>query len=76
MNNPVFFKKLTPAKIIFGLSTVLTILCFAYFIKGYYYLIVDQEIGAADLYSRWKEQQYYVVCSTSSNPLCFPQSSF
>lgn len=78
MNNPVFFKKLTPAKIIFGLSTVLTILCFAYFIKGYYYLIVDQEIGAADLYSRWKEQQYiyrglYPYDITRNSPFIDPQ---
>jgi hypothetical protein len=57
MNNPVFFKNLTPAKIIFALSTVLTILCFTYFIKGFYYLLID-EIGAKDLYSRWQEQQY------------------
>ena len=59
MNNPVFVKNLTPSKIIFGLSIVLTILCFAYFIRGFYYLIIEGSgAGAGDLHSRWQEQQY------------------
>ena len=52
MTNPVFFKNFTLSKIIFGLSIVLTLLCFAYFIRGFYYLLID-EIDAGDLYSRW-----------------------
>ena len=60
MNNQsivVVLKKLTPPKIIFGLSLILSLLCFAYLIRGFYYLIIDK-IGAGDLHSRWQEQQY------------------
>jgi hypothetical protein len=77
MNNPVFFKKLTPLKIIFGLSTVLTILCLVYLSKGFYHLIIDQQ-GAKDLYSRWQEQQYiyrglYPYDITTGSPLIDPK---
>ncbi|AFZ59053.1 DUF2029 domain-containing protein [Anabaena cylindrica FACHB-243] len=60
MNNQaiaVFLKKFNPPKIIFSLSLVLSLLCFAYLFRGFYYLIID-EIGAGDLHSRWQEQQY------------------
>jgi hypothetical protein len=77
MNNPVFVKNLNPSKIIFGLSIVLTILCFAYFSRGFYYLIID-ESGAGDLHSRWQEQQYiyrglYPYDITKNSPLIDPR---
>ncbi len=46
-----------PQKIIFCLSLILTLLCLAYFTRGYYHLII-RKIGAGDLYVRWQEQQY------------------
>ncbi|MEA5583200.1 glycosyltransferase 87 family protein [Nodularia harveyana UHCC-0300] len=58
MDNLFFCKRVTSQKIIFWLSIILTLLCLVYFIRGYYYLIVDKQLGAGDLYSRWKEQQY------------------
>jgi hypothetical protein len=65
-------------KIIFCLSIALTILCLAYFIKGYYTLLLDNKVGAVDLYSRWKEQQYiyrglYPYDITRRSPLIDPQ---
>ncbi|MTJ49317.1 hypothetical protein [Dolichospermum sp. UHCC 0259] len=60
MNNQsilVVLKKLTPEKIIFCLSIILSVICFVYLTKGYYYLIIDKQ-GAWDLHSRWQEQQY------------------
>ncbi|MEA5577801.1 glycosyltransferase 87 family protein [Anabaena sp. UHCC 0451] len=81
MNNQsiiVVLKKLTPSKIIFCLSLVLTLLCLVYFTRGYYYLVLDKHLGAGDLYSRWKEQQYiyrglYPYDITKNSPFIDPQ---
>ncbi|MGJ5628764.1 glycosyltransferase 87 family protein [Nostoc sp. CALU 1950] len=43
--------------IILFVSTILSLLCLAYFTKGFYHLIFDPT-GAKDLHSRWQEQQY------------------
>lgn len=72
MNKLLFFKKLTPSKIIFGLSAALSILCFLYLIKGFYELTINA--SASDLYARWKEQRYiyyglYPYDITNGSPL-------
>jgi hypothetical protein len=45
-------------KIIFGIGIVLSTISIIYLTKGFYYLLIDQTIGAKDLHSRWQEQQY------------------
>ncbi|BAT55527.1 hypothetical protein NOS3756_45150 [Nostoc sp. NIES-3756] len=42
--------------ILFACCT-LTLLCLAYFLKGFYHLVIQPDM-AKDLYSRWQEQQY------------------
>ncbi|MDB9372521.1 glycosyltransferase 87 family protein [Nodularia sphaerocarpa] len=64
-------------KIIFCISFFLTILCLAYFTRGFYYLIVDP-IGAGDLSARWQEQQYiyrglYPYDITQGSPFIDPK---
>jgi hypothetical protein len=54
----VFFKQITNNKIIFYLIVALSILCIVYLSKGFYFLTLEHNRGASDLYSRWKEQQY------------------
>lgn len=76
MNKLLFFKKLTPSKIIFGLSAALSIFCFLYLIIGFYKLIINAQ--STDLYTRWKEQRYiyyglYPYDITNGSPLIDPQ---
>ena len=50
-----FFKQ---NQIFLLLSIIFGLICLGYFTRGFYFLIIDKQVGAADLYSRWQEQQY------------------